>query len=187
MRRKLATLAVTVSLLVSVVTCIFWVRSYSHMTSVVLRRLPQWPGERLWGLTSAGGGLHLSTMHYIYPAATRKRFMDVRLRGLRGDVFGVPDARFAGFTYQRERPFGYNPGQPQSWRIPFWFIASLTAAPFAFRMVLVLAARRQRLRAEPPGICRHCGYDLRATPELCPECGAASEHATSAAAKRQCT
>jgi hypothetical protein len=54
--------------------------------------------------------------------------------------------------------------------LPCWFLCLLasTIAAFFGRKFL-----RNRKLARSVGLCPHCGYDLRATPERCPECGKA--------------
>ena len=54
--------------------------------------------------------------------------------------------------------------------IPYWAPALVTAFLSAWCSVRAYR-RRQRLRA---GLCPSCGYDLRATPGRCPECGEVS-------------
>ena len=51
--------------------------------------------------------------------------------------------------------------------VPYWALFLLTAALPALYLVLW---RRGRRRSRT-GLCPTCGYDLRATPERCPECG----------------
>ena len=51
--------------------------------------------------------------------------------------------------------------------IPHWSLALLFAVLPALHLRAAIRSRR-RLR---PGLCPVCGYDLRATPDRCPECG----------------
>lgn len=52
--------------------------------------------------------------------------------------------------------------------LPFWLLAIVTALPPTAWLV---GHQRRRRRESPRGLCRRCGYDLRATPGRCPECG----------------
>jgi hypothetical protein len=68
---------------------------------------------------------------------------------------------------------GGSPGFPfsgcklYSLAIPFWFLI------LAFAALPLWTARRiwKTNVAIKRGLCHHCGYDLRATPDRCPECG----------------
>jgi hypothetical protein len=104
------------------------------------------------------------------------------------ELWSSPPRLHAGFASGAERcaddpltggPYLVDPSRPpapdappRSWlvhrlAVPFWFLLTASAA------LPVCRAVRTVLRRGPPGSCRRCGYDLRATPDRCPECGAA--------------
>jgi hypothetical protein len=64
-----------------------------------------------------------------------------------------------------------DPSSPSSWWVivPFWLVTAVFTAIPAARGVVRF---RRRRRKRPAGLCPRCGYDLRATPDRCPECGA---------------
>ena len=66
------------------------------------------------------------------------------------------------------------PGDPQTRfvavAVPYWFLIGVLLALVCF---IELPHRHRRRRRKKLGLCLICGYDLRATPHRCPECGTA--------------
>lgn len=56
--------------------------------------------------------------------------------------------------------------------IPYWFGLG-AAAPLPALAAWLGLRRRRRARRR---LCANCGYDLRATPDRCPECGQSVQH-----------
>jgi hypothetical protein len=54
-------------------------------------------------------------------------------------------------------------------RMPLWFVV------LAFSVVPTRWVIRRRRQRVPAGHCQTCGYDLRETPQRCPECGMPSD------------
>jgi hypothetical protein len=76
--------------------------------------------------------------------------------------------RFAGFGINRSG-WGDATGQLGSvlnLSASYRSLLVVTSLPLITLVVMRLTRRQPR-----PGCCTHCGYDLRATPERCPECG----------------
>jgi hypothetical protein len=80
--------------------------------------------------------------------------------------------RWLGFGRQC-MVIGYQPGDTEptiilnAFTAPYWFVCGiLLPAP-----LLAFRARRRHRTHRRLGLCSACGYDLRATPQRCPECG----------------
>jgi hypothetical protein len=182
MRRKLFTLAAALSAPLFVATCVLWVRSHV-CRDYAFAWLP-WPGDagrRRWLKADAdSGGGQIDVSWKVWTAGEREQL-------IQHNALGAADFYHRAFPdvpreYARSSPpmpwnaagFGWYSGPTHAsvW-LPYWSAALLTAAPPA-AWLAGRARRRRRVRA---GRCLRCGYDLRATPERCPECGAVPKKA----------
>jgi hypothetical protein len=86
------------------------------------------------------------------------------------DPSGVPGciARFPGLRLFKESapPFWYVTVLCKAWLV----VLALALLPLA-RLAGYVGHRRTMRRRKDAGLCSHCGYDLRATRDRCPECG----------------
>jgi hypothetical protein len=192
-RRRLLNAYCVLSLLACVAVCALWVHSYQASIRIRWNSIVLEPTSRFRtdSIVSAHGRIGC-TREDIRLLDDRPAYDLFRTPAREFLVTGPGDAlslawgtfqsavadsqatltqlQFLGFCLiASENP---NPDAPSAWRLgvwlPYWFIASALATPAALRL-LVRLRRRRRFGA---GLCHHCGYDLRATPDRCPECGA---------------
>ena len=159
--------------LMAVLIACCWVRGHRSADAVILFA----PGGNIQVVATGGGRicLFLSGMDFGVERAWTAAYAN----GLPGEFqrvmnsIGRPNARsvIAGrfaLTWQ----FTDALGVPRAWfiaaGIPHWLAIAACLLPPAW----VVRRQLRRWRWKRGGCCLNCGYDLRATPGRCSECGA---------------
>ena len=176
MFRRLFNFATGASLLLTAAVCLLWWQSYARSEKVTWSR-----DNHLTYLRAAPGQAVLYLYHAKYPLLSRDvrglQFSRDTATSPQLEMFSVlllcsdPSARLvqwehAGFAWSHRRS---SRDLIVTAVAPFWSLAGATSMfPLAWTGVRV----RRRLRPRKSnGLCPACGYDLRATPDRCPECG----------------
>jgi hypothetical protein len=161
----------------------------SHLVRlVVMRRQLLVAAVALSVVLCAGAAtMWLSTAAVYPPSAAPTHAGPVQFRSAGGQMefrWGSAWSRSKEFTFVFGNPtlsnacpwhaLGFGLGVPgatgNQYRVvmPHWFVMAASAVLPAWS-----AARGvRRYRRERDGLCPRCGYDRRATPDRCPECGA---------------
>jgi hypothetical protein len=159
---RLLNLLTGLSLLLCVAVFVLWVRSFYAGRS----RSGGFPGDdRLFQtgfVSSFEGSFLVEWYRQLGPPSPR----------LKDDAFSAWSfqSRTWEFEFRRFRGAdGDNPNRQYTFvGVPHWCPMLVFGTLPAWRLWPILRLWRRR----PPGVCVACGYDLRATPERCPECGA---------------
>ena len=193
--RRLTTLAAAVSLVLCVATCALWVRSYRFGDAVWHTASAHGPDtceRREWLANQSGGGILVcrAVRLVTYPPAAAGGLPPHADRvGWRYNGWDAARTGYPTFAYRQP---GGSLSRWVSWgRDDAAFPApdgrrfdnregvvivphAAPAAAFLLPGMPALTATRRswvRRRRRRDGLCLRCGYDLRATPERCPECG----------------
>lgn len=195
MKRIWFSMLATVSLAISIAVAALWVHGHFALDGLHLRRYSYSPPNqtiRQIEIWSVDGELWISIhTSRTYPIAEEQAAMERDAwdhAGLskkvswssdptKGYPFNPPwwSHQFPkrwGFTYEPIAHTANWDGQIvrddfQQFGLPHWSVLVV----FLFLPICWLGRRIRKYRRAAANLCRNCGYDLRATPERCPECG----------------
>jgi hypothetical protein len=153
MKCRLLNLLTALSLLLCVAVCALWVRSYFVQDMLYVP-----VGRHTAVIQSASGQLFTIVVR-----------QSIGARWLRQGPTAPDGASRTGALVHLRWDFGSR-SRSQYLILPHWPVAALAALPFVVRALI----RRRRRGGIGSGLCTRCGYDLRATPDKCPECGTAA-------------
>jgi hypothetical protein len=177
--RRLFTLCQTVSLVLLVLVCAVWGRS-----RFVRDVISGGNGMDYWEFSSDASRLRLALYHRmrVSPPAWPEPLRWQRMGAGYNFPWAGPHERYEILGMGWDVPGNYNNEIiSRDWWVTYWIPAALAA-------VLPLTGFQRRVpqwhqhRRRRSGLCPACGYDLRATPGRCPECGTAAATAATAEA-----
>jgi len=123
-------------------------------------------------------GVFMAQVHHT-TYQTPQAAADHRQEFRRWKHLRFPDLPSYGKTvsFVADRGFISRPNTADHYAIlqaPLWLVTVITALPAAAWLASRWRRRRSQRLAKRAGLCPRCGYDLRASPNVCPECGAAA-------------
>jgi hypothetical protein len=162
MIRRLFTILSALSLLLCVATCVLWVRSKSRLDGVqrategIYREVFSHDGA-VW--LGRAGPIH----HRFSSGWSALAIGEDDTDHLPSQMLNAVGDRRNGWGFQAVT----SPASTSLHAVPDWCLV----VALAFPQSVWLFRRFRYRRASRLGLCAACGYDLRATPDRCPECG----------------
>ena len=163
MRHRLFTLTTAMSLLLCAATCVLWALSYSYPYTVILNLSPH---QRLLGVWSGSAMLCMDQERPELNGFDETRTTIWSTESIyKREWLSFGTAASVQKSYSDDHH--YSVVLVRWWYLPLWLPSALFATPPA----VWILRRIRRFRRWRRGLCPACGYDVRATPDRCPECG----------------
>jgi hypothetical protein len=173
----------TISALFCVVTCVLWVSNFrqemfiEHTSLSPYGKNLYWLNWQLWSQdgilrwSSEGAETNNPKFNKDWVEQPGQWRWKIQPRGTSGPLQGFP-ANLRPDWYVGSHPFWGSRADVMQTRvvnvgIPYWiFLVVFAPLPMTW-----LRLHRRQSRRRNLSLCSSCGYDLRATPGRCPECG----------------